>query len=383
MRKRRLPAFSFWAVKRYYLPKFILFGYGVSMTVRNMFVRCGGVLILCLVFSASLLAAEEKASVDSADAKTAAEGKGAESQNKKAESKKPALDYIAIVNGDKIGMGEYISALRSGMRKKFYHGKIPEEEAKKFRKEVAEELVERKLLVEEAKRRNIKPDSELVELSLQDYENRFKDNPEWQKAKDKVLPLVREKLEGDSLKQRLEKAVHEVDEPSEAQLRDYYNKHPELFTTPERVKVSMILLRVDPSSPSKAWEQANEEAASIVERINDGADFAELARIHSSDESAQQGGDMGFVHTGMLGQNAQQVLDLMEPGEISAPVVLLEGVAIFKLVEREKPKLNDFASVKERAGELYMRDTGEKAWTDLLSSLKEEATIEYNNAPWR
>jgi parvulin-like peptidyl-prolyl isomerase len=340
------------------------------MSVRKVFVYGSSMVMIGALLVGPIYAAENN---KAEDVKPAAE----------AEGKKPILDYIAIVNGKKIRMGEYISALRSGMRKKFYHGKIPEEEQKKFRKEVAEDLVERMLLIDEAKRRGIKPDSELVDLSVKDYENRFKDNPKWQEARDKVLPLVREKLEGDSLKERLEKAVHNVADPSEKQLRKYYNEHPELFTTPEKVRVSMILLRVDPSSPGDAWKQASEEAAGIVERINKGADFAELARIHSSDDSAQQGGDMGFIHTGMLGQNAQQVLDLMEPGELSAPVVLLEGVAIFRLEERAKPTLNNFESVKERAAKLYKRDTGEKAWSDLVSSLKKGASIEFNDAPWR
>ena len=117
--------------------------------------------------------------------------------------------------------------------------------------------------------------------------------------------------------------------------------------------------------------------------IEAGADFAELARIHSSDKSAQNGGDMGFTHSGMLGENAQKILDIMEPGEVSAPVVLLEGVSIFRLEEREKPVLNKFDSVKGRAAQLYMRDKGEELWTKLLKDLRAKAVIKMNDAPWR
>lgn len=295
----------------------------------------------------------------------------------------PVLDYIAIVNGKKIHMRDYVSELRNGIKKKFYHGKPPADELKQFRKEVAEDLVERTLLIEEAKRRGLQPDSALVESTLKRYDAGFKDDPEWPKARDEVLSIVREKIEGDSLEAKLEAAVHEVPEPTEAMVRDYYQKHPDLFTTPEKVKVSMILLKVDPSSPSEVWAQANKEAAEIIERLNAGGDFAELARIHSSDQSAANGGDMGYIHSGMLGQNAQEVLNIMEPGELSAPVVLLEGVAIFRLAARDKAHLNKFEDVKERAAKLYQRDAGEKSWSDLLLSLKGKAKIEYNDAPWR
>jgi parvulin-like peptidyl-prolyl isomerase len=73
----------------------------------------------------------------------------------------------------------------------------------------------------------------------------------------------------------------------------------------------------------------------------------------------------------------------MEPGEISAPVILLEGVAIFRLDERVKPTLNPLKEVRERASQLYQRNMGEKAWEDLTDRLKAETRIEYNDAPWR
>lgn len=294
-----------------------------------------------------------------------------------------ALDYIAIVNGQKVSMGQYISALRRGIQERFYHGKVEEEEAKKFRKEVADELVERALLVQEAKRQKLQADVGEVEASLKAFDDKFTENPEWAKAREKVLQELRSKLSDDSLVRVIKANTLTVAEPDEKELKKYYSEHAELFTTPARSRVSLILLRVDPSSTSKVWEQAREEAAAIVQRINDGADFAELARIHSSDQSASNGGDMGFVHAGMLGENAQTILDIMEPGEVSAPVVLLEGVSIFRLDERTTPELNSFESVKERAQKLYQRDKGAKAWAELLGRLQAAAVVEVNDAPWR
>jgi peptidylprolyl isomerase len=300
-----------------------------------------------------------------------------------AKKEKRALDYIAIVNGQKVSMPQYISALRRGIRDRFYHGKVEEEEARKFRKEVAEELVERALLVQEAKRRNLKPDADKVEASVQAFDAKFKDDPEWAKARDKVLPELRDKLNDDSLAKVIKRDVLSVKVPKQAELKKYYAEHNDLFTTPARNRVSLILLRVDPSSSSEVWKQASDEASSIVERINAGSDFAELARIHSSDKSAANGGDMGFVHLGMLGENAEKILSIMEPGEVSAPVVLLEGVSIFRLEERTTPTLNAFDSVKERAQKLYQREKAEAAWKALLASLHSRAKVIINDAPWR
>lgn len=299
------------------------------------------------------------------------------------DKKGKGLDYIAIVGGERISMHQYISALRKGVREKFYHGKTPEDEMKKFRKEVAEQLVMRQLSIQEAERRGIKPDAKAVTAAIDKFDLSFKDNPEWAGARDEVLKELKVKLEEDSLAEELEKQVRDIPVPNEAQLRKFYEDNKDLFTTPEKIRVSLIMLKVDPSSPSEIWQQASEEANDILDRIHKGADFADMARIHSADESAQRGGDMGFIHSGMLGVNAQKVLDIMEPGEISAPVILLEGIAIFRLDERVKPTLNPLDSVKDRASKLYQRNLGEKAWEDLSAKLKAETKIEYNDAPWR
>ncbi len=299
--------------------------------------------------------------------------------------KQPAkgLDYIAIVGGEKVGMVQYIRALRKGVRERFYHGKTPEGELKKYRQEVAEQLVTRLLYIQEARRQGIKPGSAAIKKAVEALDAKYKDDPEWAKARENVLKQFKEKLQGDSLTELLEKQVRKISTPNDAGLRRYYEKHKDLFTTPERVHVSLILLKVDPSSGSAVWKQASIEANDILGRIKKGADFADMARIHSSDASAQNGGDMGFSHSGMLGDSAQKVLNFMEPGEVSSPVVLLEGIALFRLEDRVKSEINPLKSVKERAIKLYKRDKGEQAWKEMGDKLKAKTKIEYNDESWR
>jgi len=313
----------------------------------------------------------------------AADADGKVSQEEAEKGEEARLSYLAIIDGEEIPLGEYVSALRRGMQERFYHGTIPEEEQKKFYKEVADELIQQFLLAREAKRRGIQPDSDAVEAAIKRYDERFQDDPEWAAARDQVLPRVRGRLEAESLVQRLEEQVKVVEKPTASELKAFYEANKDLFTTPERIKVSLILLRVDPSSTSEVWRQAREEASAIVDRLSKGADFAELARIHSSDESAQNGGDMGYVHVGMLGDNAQQVLDIMEVGDVSAPVVMLEGIAIFRLEDRMKPELNPLDAVRERAEQLYLREKGKQNWENLAAELRAKAEIKVNDAPWR
>jgi parvulin-like peptidyl-prolyl isomerase len=158
-------------------------------------------------------------------------------------------------------------------------------------------------------------------------------------------------------------------------VRDYYQKNPDKFTTPERVHVSLILLQVDPSSPSAVWQGALEEGVAIVEKLREGTDFATLAALHSGDASAENGGDLGYIHKGMLAPEAQQAIDGLKPGELADPVRVLQGVAILRLEGRTEARLNPFAQVQERAGELLTRDNADSAWDSLATTLRQQTPV--------
>ena len=113
----------------------------------------------------------------------------------------------------------------------------------------------------------------------------------------------------------------------------------------------------------------------LGERLADGADFAELASLHSSDSTAQQGGDMGYLHAGMLSPDAEAAVAQLDVGGISEPVRVLEGMAIFKLVDRRPEQLRSFDDVRERATELWIRQAGEERWQQLVADLRAGSEI--------
>jgi len=110
-----------------------------------------------------------------------------------------------------------------------------------------------------------------------------------------------------------------------------------------------------------------------------GEDFGELARRHSDDESAERGGDMGYLHKGMLGSQAQEVIDSLQQGEMAAPAMLLEGVAIFVLEDRISPRLNPLDKVRARAETLWLREARERAYSELVQSLRDRAEVTFSN----
>jgi hypothetical protein len=271
---------------------------------------------------------------------------------------------------------EFEAAYTATLREKFYHFKPPEGEEAKVRREVGESLIGKVLTYNEAKRREVKPDREKVDAQVAGYDQRYGSTPHWKENRERVLPALIGQLERESMIERLEASVREVPEPTPEEVKRFYETKPELFTEPEKLRLAVILLKVDPSSPQSAWDAAHEEAKAIVARLKKGADFAELAKLHSGDKSGAQGGDMGYLHKGMIPEATAAVLEKLPLNVASEPVQLLEGVAIFEVKDKTLPKQRAFDEVKTRAAALLKRDLGDKAWSDLQQQLRSRAQVQ-------
>jgi len=287
---------------------------------------------------------------------------------------------FAVIGKHVISAQDYEAAYRTAKRQKFYHGQPPEKEIAALRRSVADELVNRVLLLDEAQRRGIHPDSVKVRQLIEGYEKRYAGSAQWQQNRARLLPGLTAQLEAQSVLEQLERAVRNAGEPRGPEIHAYYESHREQFTEPEQMRLSVILLKVDPSAPKLAWDKAREEGEAIARRLRGGADFAGLARLHSADPSAQNGGDMGYVHESMLSDGLGKVVGLMKQGELSAPVRGLEGYAILRLEHRKPKQLRAFKDVAERAGKLWQRDEGERRFKALVASLRRSATVRIDSA---
>lgn len=286
---------------------------------------------------------------------------------------------FAVINGRSIPTSDYEAAFTTLIRQRFYHGQIPEGELVGVREEIKSKLVQRVVLLEEAERRKIAPDMAQIEETLAGYEKRYTNSPQWQQNREAVLPELKKQLAEQSLISLLDKQVRDVPAPTDAEVRAFYDKNPSLFTEPEKLHLAVILLAVDPSSPATAWQASRDEARAIYARLQGGADFEEAARMHSS-VYAEKSGDMGYLHRGMLPENIQQKVDKFETGVVNEPIETLEGVAIFRLLDRLPAKQRDFADVSARARDLLVRERQDAAWKTLIDRLVAKADVKFMHA---
>ena len=215
---------------------------------------------------------------------------------------------------------------------------------------------------------------------MQSYEQRYAGSEQWKKNRAQLLPPLQLRLEQENLLSQLEKTVRNNVKPNDKQVRAYYATNQAQFTEPEQLRVSVILLKVDPSAPTASWTKADEQVQAIAKRARAGEDFAALARQHSADGSAQQGGDMGYLHGGMLPDGTQALLAKLKTGEISDSLRLLEGFAVFRLTDRKPAKLHEFEAVKVRAQELTQRELGNSAWTAFVADLKTKTPVQIDQS---
>jgi parvulin-like peptidyl-prolyl isomerase len=287
---------------------------------------------------------------------------------------------VAVVAGRRIGRDEFERTLASVVRQRFYHKAPPEGQMDQVRRDVLDLLVTRVLVVAAARERGVAVDEAAVDAAIAGYEERYQDSPMWKSIREKTLPALRSEIAEQQLLAAMESRVRAVPDPDEARVREFYRANAPLFTEPEQVHASVILLAVDPSAPKAVRDKAREEGRELFGRLAAGADFAELAKIRSADPSGARGGDLGYLHRGMLAENLQQHVDALKPGEVAAPIDVLEGVAIFKLHDRKPAELRAFETVRTRALELTRRELSDAAWKEFIAGLRRNAVIEVDPA---
>ena len=293
----------------------------------------------------------------------------------------PAEDPVyATVNGQTISVSKFQSAYANYLRQTYYHRQVPEGELAGALITVKNQMFDRILLLDEAKKRGLKPDDQAIAIIVAEYDTRYATSDRWKENRDTLLVGIKQQLAEQSVMDQIEKIGRTIAEPTDDEVLKYYQANPELFTEPEKLHLHTILLKVDPSSSSAVWAAARVEAARIITQIKAGAKFEELASLHSNDGSAEKGGDMGYLHKGMIPDLVQAKIEETKLGELTPPIDVLEGIALFRLDDRLTAKLHPIEKVSPRAKELLKRELVEKSWENFKISLRGAAKIELTEA---
>ncbi len=131
------------------------------------------------------------------------------------------------------------------------------------------------------------------------------------------------------------------------QIDRYYNDNIQQYSTPEQVRASHILIKS--SGTAEEDGTARKKAEDLLAQIKKGADFAELAKKNSQDESsAVKGGDLDFFPRGQMVHEFDQKAFSMEVGQLSEPVKTQFGYHIIKLTDKRPATTKTLAEVRSQ-----------------------------------
>lgn len=139
-----------------------------------------------------------------------------------------------------------------------------------------------------------------------------------------------------------------------------------------------ILLR---PSAQLSEAQARQRLAEFKRRIEAGqADFAQLAREHSQDASARNGGDLGWAGPGMFVPEFEETLNALQPGQIADPIVSRFGAHLIQLLERRQATLGE-REQREVVRNLLRERKLDAAYEEWAREVRGRAYVEYREPP--
>ncbi|MGB0865693.1 MAG: peptidylprolyl isomerase, partial [Granulosicoccaceae bacterium] len=145
------------------------------------------------------------------------------------------------------------------------------------------------------------------------------------------------------------KVLGEQAEVDDAAVEAEYDSRRDEFATPEQRDASHILLELAEDADQSVVDETLAKAASLLEEVAGGADFAELAKEHSTDlGSAENGGSLGYFGKGAMVESFEQAAFSLAVGELSEPVRSQFGVHIIKLNAIQESKAKPLEEVREQ-----------------------------------
>lgn len=257
---------------------------------------------------------------------------------------------------------EFLDIFRGAVRHKYYHGQVPESELVKFKKQVTKDIIIQILVHREAEKQDLEPNLDKILIGFNEFDQKYAGNLDWQDKREAIKPVLLKKLERQDLIEQMQLKIKSIENPGIGLIKEFYRKNPDKFTEPKRLWVSVILLSVLPSADKKMWSEADVAAQNFKKKIKNGEDFAALARKYSGHPSAVNGGDLGYLHQGMLEGDAQDAINTLKLNQVSVPVRVLEGVALFHMNGIQAEKHKPFDEVQQRVADLLYRELQDKAW---------------------
>lgn len=291
-------------------------------------------------------------------------------------------EVVARVNGVDIPFSEvkmwYSNLLDNHVR---MYPEIPLEEVlSRYKKQCVEKGIDKTLLDMEIKKGNFLATQEELEAEMkrlrasfsreQDFLNHLSTNG---LTVENFESQVRFQL---SLQNFFKSIDHSLPVPSEEDLRKWFEEKRVYFSTPRKIRFSLIMLRNEEGDES-ASKKNQEFIVKIREELASGKkDFKDFARNFSDDPvSRKNGGDFGWVSVKDLKTTFEPIKSL-PLNKLSPVYIAPDSCYVAKITGDEPEKVEDFEKIKEKVKSYYLLSQKNENHKKFLEELKAKARIE-------
>ena len=272
----------------------------------------------------------------------------------------PGPDVWAVVNGKQI--------LRQDVEKIFRSRQTAEapapsqEEALSLELGILDELINSEILLERASKMNLLASDAEVDEKFTESKSPYTEEEFQKKLEESGLSVddlrndIRRQL---SIQKLLNREVVAKISITDQDIAEFYNKNRSQFNVPEpQYHIAQIVItpHADPTVHNRKNDKATNEAeagrkaAMLIQQLDAGADFSELAMDYSEDPSASTGGDLGFQPESAFNKSDPMLKSAvlsMKAGQVTQPIHLKTGgYIILKLIAKEAAGQRELADIQ-------------------------------------
>jgi len=290
-------------------------------------------------------------------------------------------ENAAVVNGKSITRKALEREVKLLKNRAASQGRqIPDVQIPLIQREILENMIKQVLLYQESRKQGIRVESKAVEEHFAGVKKRFPDEAGFKKAieqMDITEEEIREQIQrGLAIQNLIDIEIISKIAVTESESRAYYKDHPEQFAEPAQVKASHILIKVEPGADDSQKAAARKKIEDIRKKIEDGEDFAKMAREYSEGPSSSRGGDLGFFKSGQMVKPFEDAAFALETGHVSEVVETRFGYHLIKVYDKKPEKTLAYTDAKDRLEQQLKRQKTKEKVDLFINRLKEDAKIE-------
>lgn len=295
--------------------------------------------------------------------------------------KRPSDEKIAVVNGRVITREDFDREMNKVRQRLDRMGRpLMRAQLAKIEGRVLENLINNELLDQEAKKKRVKVDEQAVNEQFNKIKKRSEGGEKYKNALEKMNLTeadIKSQIEkGLSVQKLIDQEFVQKITVADEEIRAYYDGHPDLFKKSAEIRASHILIKVDSGSDESQKAASYKKIEEVQKKIEQGGDFAALAKEFSEGPSNVKGGDLGFFKRGQMVKPFEEVAFDMAPGEVSDIVETRFGYHLIKVFEKKPETISEYGEVKDKLQQFLKQQEVKKQLKDYIEGLKDKAKIE-------